>query len=202
MTKQIYEQAYYEAFRNAEQYAKDAEKLIELKSYGHALAFCMLGGEELIKAIVYFLISRDIIPKEDANLVQEEITSRPEAHHIKLLLHQTLSVTTIEEVKRFISKKAEIREKMKKLIKKRKGFPEVQERQKMKLKGFYVDIKDGKLTSPFHITEEKATEELTTLEKDIDNFKKYQAIIDANPLARKILKSIYEKGLKIEKWGV
>lgn len=54
---------------------KDAEKLIELKSYDHALAFCILDEEELVKSLLFLLASYDLIPKEDMVLLQKQIST-------------------------------------------------------------------------------------------------------------------------------
>ena len=48
---------------NAEQYHKDAEILVALRSYGHALALTVLGEEELSKAIIYYLRSEGLLPE-------------------------------------------------------------------------------------------------------------------------------------------
>ncbi|MEM3365389.1 MAG: hypothetical protein QXM93_03095 [Candidatus Methanomethyliaceae archaeon] len=112
----IYKNVYTKSLQNAEQYAKDAENLIEL-SYGHALAFCILGEEELVKSLLFLLASYDLIPKEDMLLLQKQISTSRRAHLIKLLLSWALSVTTINELKQFVSRKSEFENQLRELIK-------------------------------------------------------------------------------------
>ncbi len=113
----IYKKAYVESLRNAEQYAKDAEKLIDQKSYGHALAFCILGEEELIKSLLFLVTSYNIIPNEDMNTLLKELSYSKRAHLIKLLLSWFLSapVTTIDQLKKFIVKKSELTDQIKRI---------------------------------------------------------------------------------------
>ncbi|MEM3566112.1 MAG: AbiV family abortive infection protein [Candidatus Bathyarchaeia archaeon] len=193
-TNSIYKKVYVESLRNAEQYAKDAEKLIDQKSYGHALAFCILGEEELIKSLLFLTALHNIIPKEDMNALLKEISRSKRAHLIKLLLSWALSVTTIDQLKQFIAKKSEFEDQIRELIRKGKGFPEIQKKQQMKLQGLYVDIKNGKVTSPFEITEELSIKSLSTLKKSIQEVKKYAEIIENQPIARNILKLVFQKG--------
>jgi len=195
----IYKTVYIKSLQNAEQYAKDAEKLIELKSYGHALALCILGEEELVKSLLFLLASYDLIPKEDMILLQKQISANRRAHLIKLLLSWALSVTTINQLKQFVSRKPEFENQLKELIKRGKGFPEIQEKQQMKIKGLYVDVKDGKITSPFEITKKNSSEALSKLRKSIEDIKKYAEIIEKQPIARKILTLVFQMGFDFAK---
>lgn len=192
----IYKKAYVESLRNAEQYAKDAEKLIDQKSYGHALAFCILGEEELIKSLLFLVTSYNIIPNEDMNTLLKELSYSKRAHLIKLLLSWFLSapVTTIDQLKKFIVKKSELTDQIKELIRRGKGFPEIKEKQQMKLQGLYVDIKNGKVTSPFEIKEELPIKSLSIFKKSIQEVKKYAEIIENQPIARNMLKLVFQKG--------
>lgn len=195
----VYKEAYIKSLQNAEQYAKDAEKLIEIKSYGHALAFCILGEEELVKSLLFLLASYDLIPKEDMVILQKEISTSRRAHLIKLLLSWALSVTTVNQLKHFVSRKIEFENQLRELIKRGKGFPEIQERQQMKIKGLYVDVKDGKVTSPFEITEKSSGEALSKLKKSIEDIKKYAEIVEKQPIARRILKLVFQMGFDFAK---
>jgi AbiV family abortive infection protein len=198
-TNGIYKKAYVESLRNAEQYAKDAENLIQQKSYGHALAFCILGEEELIKALLFLGASYGIIPKKDMSMLQKEISCGGRAHLIKLLLSWTLSVTTLNQLKQFIARKSEFEEQLRKFIRKGKGFPEIQEKQRMKLQGLYVDIKDKKVISPFEITKELSITSLSSLNKSIQDVKKYAELIEDQPIVRSILKMVFQKGFDFVK---
>lgn len=195
----VYKTVYIKSLQNAEQYAKDAENLIELKSYGHALAFCILGEEELVKSLLFLLASYDLIPKEDMLLLQKQISTSRRAHLIKLLLSWALSVTTINELKQFVSRKSEFENQLRELIKHGKGFPEIQQKQQLKIKGLYVDVKDEKVTSPLEITEKSSGEALSKLKKSIEDIKKYAEIIENQPIARRILKLVFQMGFDFAK---
>lgn len=49
---------------NAEQYYQDAEILVAIRSYGHAFALTVLGEEEFGKAMIYYLFSQNLFPKD------------------------------------------------------------------------------------------------------------------------------------------
>jgi hypothetical protein len=50
-------------FQNANQFIEDAEILCSFRSYGHALAFKILGDVEMGKAMMYYLFSKNLIPE-------------------------------------------------------------------------------------------------------------------------------------------
>ncbi len=64
----------------------------------------------------------------------------------------------------------------------------------MKLQGLYVDIKNGKVTSPFEIKEELPIKSLSIFKKSIQEVKKYAEIIENQPIARNMLKLVFQKG--------
>jgi len=163
------------------------------------LAFCILGEDELVKSLLFLLASYDLISKEDMNLLQKQISANRRAHLIKLLLSWVLSVTTINQLKQFVSRKPEFENQLKELIKRGKGFPEIQEKQQMKIKGLYADVKDGKITSPFEITEKNSSEALSKLRKSLEDIKKYAEIIENQPIARKILTLVFQMGFDFAK---
>lgn len=51
------------SLKNAKQYIKDAEILCSFRSYGHALAFTILGDVEMGKSAIYNLYSKNLIPE-------------------------------------------------------------------------------------------------------------------------------------------
>jgi AbiV family abortive infection protein len=204
--KDIYRTVYTESLKNAEQYAKDAEVLIKLKSYGHALAFCILGEEEIVKSMTFFLASHNIISKKDAIILQVmqghiPQSSAPRArtvHLIKLLLSWAISrassVTTVNQLKQFATRRIEFETQLRELITEGKGFPEAEEKQRLKLKGLYVDIKGGKVISPLGIKEQDSMQALSNLRKLIQDFKKYAEIIENQPIVRRILRLVFRMG--------
>lgn len=52
------------SLKNAKQYIKDAEILCSFRSYGHALAFTILGNVEMGKTAIYNLYSKNLIPNK------------------------------------------------------------------------------------------------------------------------------------------
>lgn len=141
--------------------------LIKLKSYGHALALGILGEEELAKSLLFLLATYDIISEKDTIILQEVIQG-PRAHLIKLLLSWVISqasnVITIKQLKQFIAGKTELRNQLKGLLQGEEGeFHQIKQKQQMKLKSLYVDIKEGKVSSPFEIKEQEPVEVLSTL---------------------------------------
>lgn len=64
MKKSIFfEKASDACLLNAIQYIEDAEILWSFRSYGHALGFKILGDVEMGKAMIYYLLSKNLIPE-------------------------------------------------------------------------------------------------------------------------------------------
>jgi hypothetical protein len=59
----LLEKTYNACLTNAKQYIEDAEILCSFRSYGHALAFTILGDVEMGKAAIYYLYSKKLIPE-------------------------------------------------------------------------------------------------------------------------------------------
>lgn len=62
-SEKILEEAVQLCFDNAEQFIKDAEVLVDNRSYGHAFALVVLGEEETVKAMMYSLFSEGLLPE-------------------------------------------------------------------------------------------------------------------------------------------
>ena len=104
MSQNLYLKARSACVENVEQYIKDAKKLIEIESYGHAYALLIIGQEELGKAFAYHTIGTPKISSDDLEHYIKMHTKKTQAHIIKLQQY------------RFLSKLRELQETLKKEI--------------------------------------------------------------------------------------
>ena len=70
MKKDLFKEASKQSIENAEQWIKDAKRLIENASYGHSYSLLVFADEEIAKAYVCWLVSEDMIPV-DSKLVKD-----------------------------------------------------------------------------------------------------------------------------------
>jgi AbiV family abortive infection protein len=91
LSENLYLKARDACIENVEQYIKDAKKLAEIESYGHAYALLIIGQEELGKAFAYHTMGVSKISPDDLEHYVKMYTKKTQAHIIKLQQYRFLS---------------------------------------------------------------------------------------------------------------
>jgi len=198
--KEILWQVMEEGMKNVNQYIKDINLLIESGSYGHAFSLAVIAKEETIKVFSNFWVWSIWDLGQAKWRSNKWVSLLPKSHEVKIVIRDLVmeavrkvkikkvgDKTTVEIENN--GKKLEIRGKarsrdieeflnviVKPLVEKAvsrliEGFKLAKKTQKLKEKGLYVDFKDGKISTPLSITQEKAIKQFEELKEDYNSLK-------------------------------
>jgi len=195
--------AYKECKRNVDQYIQDIDLLIKNKRYHRAISFAIITQEEVVKAAGFLFFSRIEsmieIPKEWTKLLHK-------SHEIKIMLGELIlsSIYQVDETLKgkipdVLKKEAESSKTKEELVEKAIGrlygtvAPPILEKikkmhpkyyklaakiQKLKERGLYVDIRRGKISTPFDATEEEVKKEVEKLNEAYGILQKIEQMPD------------------------
>jgi len=175
---------YEECLKNVDQYINDVRTLIDRKSYGHAFSLAILAKEELAKATSYFIVSSGVIDANDKagkkllKLLHSKHELKIGFAYLLLFVPEMISklkdhvkkskLPTREERIRDISIDlfdSSIIPLVSKMVDEHKR--KWRKIQKLKLKGFYVDIdKNGTIITPDKFTEDEVATQLKELKEN------------------------------------
>ncbi|MEM2971085.1 MAG: AbiV family abortive infection protein [Candidatus Bathyarchaeia archaeon] len=177
--KEILERAMNLCLENVERYIKDAELLITNSSYGHAYSLLILAEEELTKATIYYLGALGVI---EPKFFKKVLLKHSSKHWLQAGIHVgiRLSIETfLEELgdflltgkseKKAISKMLSLKKLEEAVVKAPEKeaalIVEAMEKERKRLKGFYVDVDlDRKsVWSPKSISKKDAENYLSTV---------------------------------------
>lgn len=204
---------------NAEQYHKDAEILIDNRSYGHAFALAVLGEEELMKAYVYWACSEGLLPKDfiksvgrvrESHLRKQAMAFGVALSYILVELAQSIR-DSIEEQgeedlekrrKRAMQKFREAADNIREQGRLKRGETyELLEQfgtlQEDKEKGLYVDvnIEKGVLSSPKSLKKDEVEKYLSKAKGRFE-FSKPLVMLSLPPSERNCVKALIREALK------
>jgi len=188
--------AAHNAFKNATDFAYEAELFYKLKSYGHSASLAVLGIEELGKALGYNLLYRfKIIPiqgriKFDPNRLLTNLQSNHITKQSIAVIFSALSqFSSIEfqDLQRGLDKREvtisynnkkkkfdnffEVTETFSTIRKWKNEIEQIPDFDKLKQFGFYVGIMEKeKINIPRKIKAKKAYQPLNVLKKMINHF--------------------------------
>lgn len=205
---------------NAEQYHKDAELLIDNRSYGHAFALAVLGEEELAKAMMYRLCSEGLLPEHyelylrkrlDKHLHKQAWAGSLGLVYIITELIQSIRKSIEEQAEEDFGKRKKIvKQKLKEAaddireqgISKRGEMYELLERfatlQEDKNKGLYVDFDFEKkeLTSPKSLKKDEVEKYLSQVKSRFE-FVKPLLTMSFTPSEKKLAKAQLREAVKL-----
>lgn len=189
-----YEQAMKLSLENAERFIEDAKILIQNSSFGHALALSIFGDEEIAKSYVCWFVVNKLMPA--SSIVAKEIFRDHYAKHenqiwlhiVALLAEQASSgEIKLEQIIKegLMVRKDQLEKDLEKLN--RLSI----DREELRKRGIYVDIRKNKVLSPRLIQREEAEEVLGGVKYRLEYIRKFMKDF-AEPKKFALLKQLFD----------